>query len=62
MKINKIIILDDESGNVYMFDFDNNIYEDFSDFVVDINKKYDLNLSESNCQWMIRETINIIVN
>ena len=62
MKINKIIILDFESGNVYMFDFDNNIYEDFSDFVKVINKEFDLNLQEKNCEWMIRETINIIVN
>lgn len=62
MKVNKIIILDYESGNVYMFDFDNNIYEDFSDFVVDINKKFDLNLIEASCSWMIRKTINVIVN
>jgi len=51
--ISKIIILDFEEGNIYISDYDNNIYDEFEDFLVDFNKYNNLNLSSSNCEWMM---------
>jgi hypothetical protein len=58
----KIIILDFESGEVHVFNYDSNIFEDFSDFVIVINEEYDLNLREKNCQWMIIDDLNIMIH
>lgn len=55
----KIIILDFESAETYIADYDNNKYEDFGDFIVDFNEQFDLNLRETNCQWMIVEKLII---
>ncbi len=58
----KIIILDFESGEVHVFNYDSNIFEDFSDFVIVINEEHDLNLREKNCQWMIVDDLNIQIH
>jgi hypothetical protein len=42
--------------------YDSNIFEDFSDFVIVINEEYDLNLHETNCQWMIIDDLNIQIH
>ena len=58
----KIIILDFESAEVHVFNYDSNIFEDFSDFVIVINEEHDLNLREKNCQWMIVDDLNIQIH
>jgi len=55
----KIIILDYTSGEVYVFNYDSNIFTDFSDFCNVINEEYDLNLYERNCNWMIVDELKI---
>ena len=55
----KIIILDFESGEVYITHFDKNKYEDFEDFLLDFNKKFSLELSETNCEWMKVENLTV---
>ena len=51
----KIIILDFESGEVHVFNYDSNIFEDFSDFVIVINEEYDL--MSSNCEHFVNEVL-----
>lgn len=60
--IKKIIILDFETAEIHIFDFDDAIFEDFNDFAESINEEFGLNLSESNCEWMIVKELNIQIH
>lgn len=57
----KIIVLDFSSPDVYVFDFDSNIYsnDNIQDFFDVINDKYNLYLREQDCQWMINKQLTI---
>ena len=57
----KIIVLDFSSPDVYIFDFDSTIYsnDNIEDFFDMINDKHDLNLREQDCQWMINKELTI---
>lgn len=57
----QITVLDFSSGNVYVIPFDNNIYsnDNIQDFFDAVNEQHDLNLKESNCQWMIYKKTTI---
>lgn len=59
--MNKIIILDFESAETYITDYDNNKYEDFGDFIEDFNEEFDLELRETNCQWMIVDKLKLSI-
>ena len=60
MKKEKIIILDHETGEVYVSDYDSNIYESYEDFYEIINEMLNLNLRDSNCSCMItQDELNI---
>lgn len=60
----KIIILDLSTTSVHVFNYDSNIFDanvivDFFDY---INNNYeDINLKESQCSWMIVDTVDIKV-
>ncbi len=56
-----IVILDTTCSDVHVFRFDTNEFDenDVSYFFEAINEEYDLDLDESNCQWMIRDEITI---
>lgn len=58
MKKQKIIILDFRTTEVFVFDFDPNIYENASDFFEDDYAK-ELGLDESNSQYMVVDELNI---
>lgn len=58
----KIIILDFTTGDVHIFNYDSNIYEDFSDFIEFINKEYGLSLKENQCNYMVVDKINMIIH
>ena len=60
----KIIILDFSTTDVHIFDFDENCYsnDDIVQFFEDENEVHDLNLSESNCQWMITGQLNLQIH
>ena len=49
----KIIVLDFGVGEVFIYDFDPNIFEDGSDFLA----QDELSHSETNCQWMIVDNV-----
>lgn len=48
-----IIILNFATGKVIITEYDSYIYEDVDEFFEILNETHDLDLSESNCQWMI---------
>jgi hypothetical protein len=58
----KIIILDFSTGEVHIFPYDENIWEDGEDFIVDENENGSIALSLSNCQWMIVDNLNIAIH
>lgn len=59
--MDKIIVLDFSSSNVYLLDFDSDFYsnDNIEDFFDVINDKHNLYLSERNCQWMINKQLTI---
>jgi len=54
----KVIVLDFETGNIYIRDYSDK-YDDFSDFLEDLFVDEGISLSESNCQWMIIDELNM---
>ncbi len=52
----KITILDFSTGEVFIFPYDENIYEDAQDFF-DSPYAEDYGLRETNCQYMVSETL-----
>lgn len=60
----KIIILDFEKGEVHIFNFDRNIFkEDDIQYYFDVlNDNFNLHLTESNCQWMIVDNLNLKIH
>ena len=52
----KIIILDYESGETYIFDYH---YDDIQDCLDTVNIESDLNLRESQINWMIMDKLKI---
>lgn len=48
-----IIILNFSTGKVIIAEYNSCIVEDVQEFFEVMNEKHDLDLSESNCQWMI---------
>jgi hypothetical protein len=60
----KIIILDFETGDIIIADFDTNIYDEnqnITEFFDALGEVHKLELSESNCQWMIVNSLNLKV-
>lgn len=55
--IQKIIILDFATGKVYVCDYDPNCYEDAQDFISE--DPHQLGIKESNCQYMVVDSLNI---
>lgn len=58
MEIQKIIILDFRTGEVFVCNFDPNIYENASDFFESDYAK-ELGLDESNSQYMVVDKLSI---
>lgn len=56
----KIIILDFETGEVYVYPYDENITEGYEEYYELLNEKFDTNFSDSNCQCMIVD--DLIIN
>jgi len=56
-----IVILDTTCSDVHVFRFDTNEFDenDISYFIEAVNEEYDLDLDQSNCEWMIRDEITI---
>lgn len=48
-----IIILDFLNGEVYTSEYDSNVYEDGEEFIGRFSDVNDLDISISNCQWMV---------
>lgn len=57
----KVIVLDFNTGNVCVLDFDSSKYdsEDIATFFDDTNKKHKTHFKESECQWMIVDKLTI---
>lgn len=51
----KIIILDFESGEVLVYPYDENIWEDAEDFM----SSEEVDINHNNCQWMIVDELQI---
>jgi hypothetical protein len=61
MNSEKIIILDFSTGEVHVFPYDEDLYEDASDFLEnDICKE--LGIRESDCQYMVVDQLNIQIH
>jgi hypothetical protein len=54
----KIIILDFSTAETFVFDYDENIYKDTSDFFESEGIK-ELQIRETDCQYMVVEELNI---
>jgi len=54
----KIIILDFSTAETYVFDYDENIYDDTSDFFESEGVK-ELQIRETDCQYMVVEELNL---
>jgi hypothetical protein len=54
----QIIILDFQSGETYVADATN--FTNIEDFIDELNKLHDLEISASNCQYMISQKDNSI--
>lgn len=61
MRKRKIIILDFAFGEVHVFDYDENVYEDFEDFYAHMEEE-GYNFSDSNCQCMVVDELKIQIN
>jgi hypothetical protein len=59
----KIIILDFTTGNTHILDYDNNIYdkEDIHIFFEDVENHFGYIFTENQCQWMIVDTLRLII-
>lgn len=59
----KIVILCFETGVVHVFNYNEEAFkENVQSFFTVTNYKYDLNLSEDNCQWLITENLQLNIN
>ena len=58
----KIIILDFSTAEVHVFPYDENVWSDEEDFIVDENEGGSVAMSASNCQWMIVDDLNIQIH
>lgn len=58
----KIIILDFSTAEVHVFPYDDNVWENGEDFIVDENENGSIALSLSNCQYMIVDDLNIQIH
>jgi len=58
----KIIILDFSTAEVHVFPYDENVWDDGEDFIVDENENGSIALSLSNCQYMILDELNIQIH
>ena len=56
----KITILDFSTGEVFIFPYDESIYEDAQDFF-DSEYCTDRGIRETNCQYMVSETLALKV-
>ena len=54
----KIIILDFSTAETFVFDYDENIYDDASDFFESEGIK-ELQIRESDCHYMVAESLNL---
>ncbi len=51
----KIIILDFRTSDVFVYDYDINIWENGEDFI----ESEEVNLNSNDCQWMIVDELKI---
>ena len=57
----KIIILDYTTGNVYISNYDENVYgDDFELFLEDYNNEHKLELKHNNCYYMTTEKMIMV--
>ena len=55
-----ITIICAELEKVFVGTYDSNVYENVEDYLEVLSEELDLDLSESNCQWMVTmENVNI---
>jgi hypothetical protein len=57
----KIIILDFSTSEVHVFNYDTNIYEEYEDFYTAMDDE-GYNFTDSNCQCLITENLNIQIH
>lgn len=59
----KLIVLDQATTKVYIFQFDENIWDTtaIQDFFDEVNNRYNLLLKEGECSWMISEIADICI-
>lgn len=62
MENKKIIILDFSTGEVHIFPYDENVWENGEDFIEDENENGNIALSLINCQWMIVNELKIEIH
>ena len=58
----KIVILDYSTSNVYITSYNEAIYEDVFEFIEVLNEQFDLDLKESQCNWMTSPGALTIIN
>lgn len=54
----KIIILNFETGEVHVYPYDENVWEDCEDFM----ESEEVGLNSNTCQWMVVDEVNIKVH
>ena len=57
----KIIILDFRLGDVHVFDYDTNIYEDYEDFYTAMNEEGYV-FTDDDCHCLITDNLNIQIH
>lgn len=57
----KIIIIDFSIGETFVLNYDSNVmeYQHIQDFFDIVNKEFDQDFKEANCQWMIVDEMKI---
>ena len=58
----KIIILDFSTAEVHVFPYDVNVWENAEDFFIGLAETTGHYFTESNCQWMIVDELNIQIH
>jgi len=53
MRNKEFIIILSETGEVFVSEYNSQLFEEPSDFLIYLNEEYNLNLTENNCNWHI---------
>lgn len=54
-----IVILDHNSGEIYISEYDSNLVESYEEYYDILNEKFNLSLKDSECSCMITSELNI---